>query len=222
MKKIFLGITFVIILLMAGVCGWFLNRKLDVNEKKEVGTIVLKCEDQTYQAVSDGTYDLRSEDGLVTTATTDKDGIITFENIAVGLYTIVSTSIPEGYELPYPETEIDLQDGKKVSITKTYKRIVPRLVLTVEDLDGNPIKDAKIELYDEDEYILNTGYTNEKGLYTFNFDTTGTYYMQQLETPDGYVKDDTLYRLTLDDDDNFTFRTTIVNQYETGEESLSA
>ena len=46
--------------------------------------------------------------------------------------------------------------------------------------------------------------------------------MQQLETPDGYVKDDTLYRLTLDENDNFTFRTTIVNQYETGEESLSA
>ena len=100
--------------------------------------------------------------------------------------------------------------------------MVPRLVLTVEDQDGNPIKDAKIELYDEEEYILNTGYTNQEGLYTFNFDTTGTYYMQQLETPDGYVKDDTLYRLILDDDENFTFRTTIVNQYEPGEESLSA
>lgn len=46
--------------------------------------------------------------------------------------------------------------------------------------------------------------------------------MQQLEAPDGYVKDDTLYRLTLDEDDNFTFYTTIVNQYETGEESLAA
>ena len=222
MKKIFLGITFVVLLLIAGVCGWFLNSKFDANDKKEVGTIVLKCEDQTYQTVPDGTYDLRSEDGLVMSATADEKGIITFEDISVGSYTIVSTSIPEGYELPYPETEIDLQEGKKVSITKTYKRIVPRLVLTVEDEDGNPIKDAKIELYNEEEYILNTGYTNEEGLYTFNFDTTGTYYMQQLEAPDGYVKVDTLYRLTLDEDDNFTFYTTIVNQYETGEESLAA
>ena len=222
MKKIFLGITFVVILLMAGICGWFLNRKFDESNKKEVGTIVLKCEDQTYQTVPDGTYDLRSEDGLVMSATADTDGMITFKNVSIGSYKIVSTSIPEGYELPYPETEIDLQAGEKVSITKTYKRMVPRLVLTVEDQDGNPIKDAKIELYDEEEYILNTGYTNQEGLYTFNFDTTGTYYMQQLETPDGYVKDDTLYRLTLDDDENFTFRTTIVNQYEPGEESLSA
>ncbi len=222
MKKIFLGITFVVLLLVAGVCGWFLNSKFDANDKKEVGTIVLKCEDQTYQTVPDGTYDLRSEDGLVMSATADEKGMITFEDISVGSYTIVSTSIPDGYELPYPETEIDLQEGKKVSITKTYKRIVPRLVLTVEDEDGNPIKDAKIELYNEEEYILNTGYTNEEGLYTFNFDTTGTYYMQQLEAPDGYVKDDTLYRLTLDEDDNFTFYTTIVNQYETGEESLAA
>ena len=222
MKKIFLGITFVVLLLIAGVCGWFLNSKFDANDKKEVGTIVLKCEDQTYQTVPDGTYDLRSEDGLVMSATADEKGMITFEDISVGSYTIVSTSIPEGYELPYPETEIDLQEGKKVSITKTYKRIVPRLVLTVEDEDGNPIKDAKIELYNEEEYILNTGYTNEEGLYTFNFDTTGTYYMQQLEAPDGYVKVDTLYRLTLDEDDNFTFYTTIVNQYETGEESLAA
>lgn len=222
MKKILLGITFVVILLMAGICGWFLNRKFDGSNKKEVGTIVLKCEDQTYQTVPDGTYDLRSEDGLVMSATADTAGMITFKNVSIGSYKIVSTSIPEGYELPYPETEIDLQAGEKVSITKTYKRMVPRLVLTVEDQDGNPIKDAKIELYDEEEYILNTGYTNQEGLYTFNFDTTGTYYMQQLETPDGYVKDDTLYRLTLDDDENFTFRTTIVNQYEPGEESLSA
>ena len=127
MKKIFLGITFVVLLLVAGVCGWFLNSKFDANDKKEVGTIVLKCEDQTYQTVPDGTYDLRSEDGLVMSATADEKGMITFEDISVGSYTIVSTSIPEGYELPYPETEIDLQEGKKVSITKTYKRIVPRM-----------------------------------------------------------------------------------------------
>ena len=222
MKKIFLGITFVVLLLIAGVCGWFLNSKFNVNDKKEVGTIVLKCEDQTYQTVPDGTYDLRSEDGLVMSATADEKGIITFEDISVGSYTIVSTSIPDGYELPYPETEIEIKKGQKITVTKTYKRIVPRLVLTVEDEDGNPLENAKIELYDEEEYILDTGYTNEDGIYTFNFETAGTYYMQQLEAKEGYVIDDTLYRLKLDDDENFTFYTTIVNKEDTGEESLSA
>ena len=46
--------------------------------------------------------------------------------------------------------------------------------------------------------------------------------MQQLEAKEGYVIDDTLYRIRLDDDENFTFYTTIVNKEDTGEESLSA
>jgi len=92
----------------------------------------------------------------------------------------------------------------------------------VEDEDGNPLENAKIELYDEEEYILDTGYTNGDGIYAFNFETTGTYYMQQLEAKEGYVIDDTLYRIRLDDEENFTFYTTIVNKEDTVEESLSA
>ena len=221
-KKVIIALVILIVVLAAFAFGWFFATRQNQKEQANIGMIQLKCEDQTYQAVVGGKYDLRNEDETIASAKVGVDGIVKFYEVPVGKYKLVSTSIPEGYELPYPETEIEIKKGQKITVTKTYKRIVPRLVLTVEDEDGNPLENAKIELYDEEEYILDTGYTNGDGIYAFNFETTGTYYMQQLEAKEGYVIDDTLYRIRLDDDENFTFYTTIVNKEDTGEESLSA
>lgn len=221
-KNLIIALIILIVVLAAFAFGWFFATRQNQKEQANIGMIQLKCEDQTYQSVVGGKYDLRNEDETIASAKVGVDGIVKFYEVPVGKYKLVSTSIPEGYELPYPETEIEIKKGQKITVTKTYKRIVPRLVLTVEDEDGNPLKNAKIELYDEEEYILDTGYTNGDGIYAFNFETTGTYYMQQLEAKEGYVIDDTLYRIRLDDDENFTFYTTIVNKEDTGEESLSA
>ena len=221
-KKVIIALIILIVVLAAFAFGWFFATMQNQKKHENIGMIQLNCEDQTYQPVIGGKYDLRNEDGTIKNVEVGVDGTVKFYEVPAGKYTLVSTSIPEGYELPYPETEIEIKKGQKITVTKTYKRIVPRLVLTVEDEDGNPLENAKIELYDEEEYILDTGYTNEDGIYTFNFETTGTYYMQQLEAKEGYVIDDTLYRLKLDDDENFTFYTTIVNKEDTGEESLSA
>ena len=221
-KKVIIALIILIVVLAAFAFGWFFATRHNQKEQANIGMIQLKCEDQTYQSVVGGKYDLRNEDETIASAKVGVDGIVKFYEVPVGKYKLVSTSIPEGYELPYPETEIEIKKGQKITVTKTYKRVVPRLVLTVEDEDGNPLENAKIELYDEEEYILDTGYTNGDGIYAFNFETTGTYYMQQLEAKEGYVIDDTLYRIRLDDDENFTFYTTIVNKEDTGEESLSA
>ena len=221
-KKLIIALIILIVVLSAFAFGWFFATMQNQKEQENIGMIQLNCEDQTYQPVIGGKYDLRNEDETIKNVEVGVDGTVKFYEVPAGKYTLVSTSIPEGYELPYPETEIEIKKGQKITVTKTYKRIVPRLVLTVEDDDGNPLENAKIELYDEEEYILDTGYTNEDGIYTFNFETAGTYYMQQLEAKEGYVIDDTLYRLKLDDDENFTFYTTIVNKEDTGEESLSA
>ena len=221
-KKVIIALIILIVVLAAFAFGWFFATRQNQKEQANIGMIQLKCEDQTYQSVVGGKYDLRNEDETIASAKVGVDGIVKFYEVPVGKYKLVSTSIPKGYELPYPETEIEIKKGQKITVTKTYKRIVPRLVLTVEDEDGNPLENAKIELYDEEEYILDTGYTNGDGIYAFNFETTGTYYMQQLEAKEGYVIDDTLYRIRLDDDENFTFYTTIVNKEDTGEESLSA
>lgn len=221
-KKLIIALIILIVVLAAFAFGWFFATMQNQKKHENIGMIQLNCEDQTYQPVIGGKYDLRNEDGTIKNVEVGVDGTVKFYEVPAGKYTLVSTSIPEGYELPYPETEIEIKKGQKITVTKTYKRIVPRLILTVEDEDGNPLENAKIELYDEEEYILDTGYTNEDGIYTFNFETTGTYYMQQLEAKEGYVIDDTLYRLKLDDDENFTFYTTIVNKEDTGEESLSA
>ena len=221
-KKLIIALIILIVVLAAFAFGWFFATMQNQKKHENIGMIQLNCEDQTYQPVIGGKYDLRNEDGTIKNVEVGVDGTVKFYEVPAGKYTLVSTSIPEGYELPYPETEIEIKKGQKITVTKTYKRIVPRLVLTVEDEDGNPLKNAKIELYDEEEYILDTGYTNGDGIYAFNFETTGTYYMQQLEAKEGYVIDDTLYRIRLDDDENFTFYTTIVNKEDTGEESLSA
>ena len=222
MKKIVITFLLLIIIFLALSCTYFFTNKKELKKIKNNGMIQLTCEDQTSQPVSGGTYDLRNEDGIITSSKVGNDGVINFYKIPAGKYTLVSTSIPNGYELTDSKTEVEIKKGEKITIKKSYKRIVPRLVLTVKSESEEPIENVKIELYNEDGYVLNTGYTNEDGIYTFNFKTIGTYYMQQLEAPDGYIIDDTLYRVKTDQDENFTFYTTIINQYEIKEEALTA
>ena len=158
-KKLIIALIILIVVLAAFAFGWFFATMQNQKEQENIGMIQLNCEDQTYQPVIGGKYDLRNEDETIKNVEVGVDGTVKFYEVPAGKYTLVSTSIPEGYELPYPETEIEIKKGQKITVTKTYKRIVPRLVLTVEDEDGNPLENAKIELYDEEEYILDTGYT---------------------------------------------------------------
>ena len=153
-KKVIIALIILIVVLAAFAFGWFFATRQNQKEQENIGMIQLNCEDQTYQPVIGGKYDLRNEDGTIKNVEVGVDGTVKFYEVPAGKYTLVSTSIPEGYELPYPETEIEIKKGQKITVTKTYKRIVPRLVLTVEDEDGNPLENAKIELYDEEEYIL--------------------------------------------------------------------
>lgn len=86
---------------------------------------------------------------------------------------------------------------------------------TTEELSG-----IKFGLFNEDDELIEENITNEEGVLEFNNIQLGNYYVQELETLDGYVLDQTKHHIELkkEDTDNLLieYETLITNKIPTG------
>ena len=86
---------------------------------------------------------------------------------------------------------------------------------TTEQLSG-----IKFGLFDENDNLIEDKVTNEEGIIEFNNIKLGNYYIQELETLDGYVLDDTKHYIELKNDDInnplVEYETLITNKIPTG------
>lgn len=207
-KKVLLIIIVSIVLLSILLIALFLVKE---RSTEEFGTIRVKAFDQTQQVVSDVSFEIYKDDELYDTVNIEKDGIITIPNCTAGKYSIKEIDIPEGYSLDQKNINLEVTPDKITVIELDYTRTVPRLVVTVENEQEEPVANAQIEVYDEEGYVLCEDSTNSYGKFACNIDSTGTYYFQQITTESEYNVDENLYRFKLDKDENFTFYTSITN-----------
>lgn len=86
---------------------------------------------------------------------------------------------------------------------------------TTEELSG-----IKFGLFNEDDELLEENITDEYGVLEFNNIQLGNYYVQELETLDGYVLDQTKHHIELKKDDSdsplIEYETLITNRIPTG------
>lgn len=218
-KKILIGII-VIILIIAVAVGAYLFITRDNEETQNgsyeevtvtIGTVELSAVDQEGEPIVGVVFDLMAGEKVYGSLETGVDGKIMFYGVPIGEYTLRSTILPEGYEGVGAEETFEVIGGETTEVQVPFTRNVPRLVIIVEDEQEEPIEGAKIDLYNTDESYMTTLITNDEGEAFIDLDEIGEYYFQQIETAEGYTIDDTLYRVALDNEENFTFYTTIVN-----------
>ena len=128
-----------------------------------------------------------AEDKTVTLVAGENEPLIFYNKENLGQIKIIKTGIRNGQKINLP--------GAKFGIYKD---------LTCED----PVKDSR------DQAITAT--TDEDGIATFDRLGNGTYYVKELEAPSGYVLDDAVYTLTLDET-NREIEQSINNNYSTAE-----
>ncbi|WP_310603460.1 SpaA isopeptide-forming pilin-related protein, partial [Anaerosporobacter sp.] len=151
----------------------------------------------------------------IETAISDKDGIVTFENIAFGEYTIAETSAPTGYKLSTsiitvtmsvvePEKGETLYTAKANLSSETYiNTTMPgsiEVVLTDADETDKAIEGATFEVYDSNDTCIKEFTTDSYGECDVTGLPLGTYTVKQTEAANGYIKSDetksTLLELT--------------------------
>ncbi len=129
---------------------------------------------------------------LIFTGETDKDGKIIIDNLVIGKYYIVEKESATGYILSDKKVYFEIKDnGEIVKANMTNEKITGKLEFTKVDLvDGTPIPNVEIAIYDEFDEEVFCGITDSKGQIIINELEYGKYYIVEKETATGYILSD--------------------------------
>ena len=135
---------------------------------------------------------------LILTKTTNKEGIIIFDNLELGNYYIKEIETNNNYILDDKEYEISLKyKDEETSIIKEYieiKNYLKRGKLVfykIDSLTKEKLENAVIQIYKDNE-LIKEEVTNIDGLIKLNNLLIGNYYIIEKEAPKGYIKSENI------------------------------
>ena len=134
-------------------------------------------------------FALQKEDGsTLMTAVSDELGVVAFEKIPFGSYTIVETAPPSGYL----RSEIIIQltvDGSFVNSDKPLATIVNQpneILLKKVDTDGKPLAGATFTLLNAYGEPIISSISDSEGMVRFAKIPYGQYTIRETNAPDGF------------------------------------
>ena len=166
--------------------------------------IILSKQDSDGNPIAGAVFSIIAPNGTTQSLTTDEDGYITIWDPQEGTYTYMETFVPSPY----------VNDGVSDSFTVSNDGRLPnggyivtavnqtnRLVLKKVDAETNDVlPGVTFKLWqDGDEANAVTKTTDASGLAEFTRLATGTWHYQETATAQGYIYDDTVYTVTVDE-----------------------
>lgn len=154
-------------------------------------TIGIYADEDIYNGIGELKY---KKDTLITTIETDEDGYAIVNNLYLGKYYAKEISTLDNYVLSLEKYKFELkyQDQytevikAKVEIQNYLKK--GTLEFTKVDLStSKPLPNTKIEIYTEEDILIYSGYTDNKGKIILDNLFIGKYYIIEKEAPKGYV-----------------------------------
>ena len=157
--------------------------------------VLYKCDANNLRCLPGATFEIYKDGQLVTTVTTNDNGVATVPDVTEGYYTVVETVAPAGYVLdptehgiyidPYnPATSADPQ----LTITNKAK---PHLRIAKLDAETmQPLSDTSFEVYC-DASLIGTYTTDLYGQILLSDLQPGTYLVREIAVKPGYVVDTT-------------------------------
>ena len=201
-------------LMIGGNNDWDVETTIENTLKEYSLTLVKKGDDGKLLAGVEFTI---SGTGIVPrTAESGQDGVVTFEGLTFGTYTITESKTPEGY-IPAKEISVEIK-GNENPLTIQLEDVVNRhtkLTVTKFAEDGNTklpgaefiIRNAEgkyvtaggtnfVSFTDKDNATILT--TGIDGTFALEYLPLGEYVLEEVKAPDGY--------LTISDPKNFTIK----------------
>lgn len=125
------------------------------------------------------------------TFTTKKDGVIEVKDLLVGNYTVkeLANAKTESYVLPADQT-ITIQHGETSILKVENKKIRGSVEITKKSDDGKLLAGVAFGIFTKDGEKVAEIITNENGIAIADSLVYGNYYLQELETIDGYKLND--------------------------------
>ena len=167
----------------------------------------------------DGTIRAKADD-IVALLVTGEDGHATTPELYLGRYGVYEAKATDGYALDVIQHEVTLEyRGQEIALYEHVEAVTDDpselRIKKVDALDGDMVLAGAVFKLWNDEGFEEELITGEDGTAKVSYLKHGTYYLQELQAPDGYVIDD------LDDEGKPRIHEVVVNdqglvQYEDG------
>lgn len=140
-----------------------------------------------------------SNNKLISTKTTNDEGVIVFSNLKPGDYYLVEKSTVSGYVLNSSKVNVKVRSSQTSEATVTNKKVTAALkIVKVDDIEGAPIKGAVFEILNSKGKVIDTITTDSNGVATSTNLEIGKYYYREKSVPNGYVLDNKKYEFSID------------------------
>lgn len=159
---------------------------------------------------------LRDDEFLVAVAQSDAKGIVTFEKILFGKYTIREVQPLPGYLLNDTVVHLTVDNtfvnpSEPLAVVENHPIEV---ILHKIDKDNKPLPGAIFGLFDSDGFLCMTALSDVTGTVKFSYVPYGSYTIRELEAPDGYLLSQTVIPIEIDENYQNSVEplATVVNQ----------
>lgn len=194
---------------VTGVYGKIIVNKYDFDNKSKVPSSKLATlEGAIYTLYDENEKEIESK-------ATNKDGVIVFDKLPKGSYTVKETKPSPGYTLDRTVFRTYLAAIQLSVNLKSYDKVITNKIIINKVLDDNenklciPEEGVKFAVYEEDGTLFNEYITNEEGVIEI-FLPYGNYVVKQITSPPGVDKvEDFLVRVN---DDGIENTLTLVNK----------
>jgi len=160
----------------------------------------------------------------VTIKAASVNGVVTFENVPLGTYTIRETKAPAGYYLSDTvlTATVSYADADKLAVETA---VTPNVLVNdpipgehfgsisfnKTDETGRPLAGAEFGLYNSDGVMVQSAVSQNNGIVSFTQVTLGTYTIREIKAPDGYIPSTREVTAVIEDDGDFIDGGTFVN-----------
>ncbi|MDA2263631.1 SpaA isopeptide-forming pilin-related protein, partial [Bacillus cereus group sp. Bc200] len=168
--------------------------EVQVENAKELGSLqVIKKDAESGKVLEGAEFRLKNENGQVVgeAKTTNKDGVVQFENLVPGKYTLEETKAPEGYKTVEVKVEVNIVANEvakqEVLNEKVKEKIKGQVEITKVDANDKDKKlaGAVFEIL-KDGAKIDTLTSDENGKATSKELEPGDYVLKEVQAPEGY------------------------------------
>ncbi|MGM2509552.1 SpaA isopeptide-forming pilin-related protein [Bacillus cereus group sp. BceL035] len=164
--------------------------QVQVENAKELGSLqVIKKDAESGKVLEGAEFKLKNEAGQVVgeTKTTNKDGIVKFENLVPGKYTLEETKAPEGYKAVEVTVEVSVVANEVVKQEVMNEKLTGQFEIVKVDAEDKAkvLSDAEFEVY-KDGKKVETLRTDKTGKVISQKLEPGTYTLKETKAPQGY------------------------------------
>ena len=164
--------------------------------KTKPGIGITKIDKETKRPLEGAVFRIEKLDGSITKAfTTDKNGEIELEDIEPGTYTVTEITPPAGYVLNTESRSFVASPDESVQLVFTNTKKPDIKIKKIDSDSGKALKGAVIRIMNSRGEVLDKT-TDEDGEIVVTGLDEGLYTIQEIQAPEGYLYNSTVYYLT--------------------------